>query len=490
MASNIIGREEETKILKSFLSSKSPEFLALYGRRRIGKTFLIKNFFKDKTLVFFFITGEKDAPMKKQINHFTQQVGDIFYKGVRLVREKNWDETFRVLTKAFDTVPKKEKIVLFFDEFPWMATQNSNLLQTLDYYWNQYWSNDSRIKLVICGSAASWIIDNVVNNKGGLHNRITKNIHLEPLNLPETKGFLKGRGILLNNKQIVDLYMSMGGIPYYLNQVEKGMSSTQVIQSLAFKRKGFLLLEFDNLFSSLFKNAEVYEEIIKIIASHRYGIGKRDLLEKVGKNLLGKGGLDKLKALKEAGFIIDFKPHLHKEKGIYYKLIDNYSLFYLYWILPVRDTLLIKSLANGYWDKTKKKSSWNSWSGLAFEAICYEHIHQISKALNLSPTAIPSTWRYVPRKGRGEQGAQIDLLFDRDDDAITICEIKYSDKPFIITKEYANKLQQKLETFKKVTRTNKQLFLVMISTKGIKKNKYSDELISGVVTLDDLFENV
>lgn len=490
MASIVIGRDKETKILESFLSSTEPEFLALYGRRRIGKTFLIKNFFKDKKEIFFCTTGEKDAPMKDQIKHFTRQMSDVFYKGAQLVVEKDWDETFQLLTNAFDTVDKEEKIVLFFDEFPWMATQNSKLLQSLDYYWNQYWSSDNRIKLVICGSSASWVIDNIINNKGGLHNRITKNIHLEPLNLPETKDFLKEKGIALNNKQIVDLYISMGGIPYYLSQIEKGMSSTQIIESLAFKRKGFLLQEFDNLFSSLFKNAEIYEKIITTIASHRYGIGQRELLKKLGKNLSGKGGLEKLKALKDAGFIIDLKPHLHKEKGIYYKLIDNYSLFYLYWIAPLRDTLLERSLVKGYWDKIKQQPSWHSWAGLAFEAICYNHIPQIHKALNLSPTAIASTWRYIPRKGCDEQGAQIDLLFDRDDDSITICEIKYTDGIFTIDKEYAQKLQKKLETFKKVTRTDKQLFLVLISAKGVKKNKYSDELVSGVVTLNDLFKDV
>ena len=347
----IVGRANETRILQSLLSSKAPEFLALYGRRRVGKTFLIKNFFKKKKLIFFSITGEKDAPMSQQIKHFTQQIGDVFFGGIQLAEGKNWDETFKILTNAFETVSKKDKIVLFFDEFPWMATQNSRLLQNLDYFWNQYWSNDSRIKLIICGSAASWIIDNIVNNTGGLHNRITKHICLEPLNLPETKSFLREKGILLSNKQIVDLYMSMGGVPHYLNQIEKGLSATQVIESLAFKRKGFLLQEFDNLFSSLFKNSEVYENIVKIIASHRNGIGQRELLKKLGKSQLGKGGLEKLKKLEESGFIINFIPHLHKEKGVYYKLVDNYSLFYLYWILPVHSTLLIKSLSKGYWDK-------------------------------------------------------------------------------------------------------------------------------------------
>ena len=488
MSDVIVGRKEESKILSNFLSSNSPEFLALYGRRRVGKTFIVKKFFKNKKAVFFNVTGEKDAPMEKQINHFTKQISSVFYNGARLMPGNNWDDAFEMLTEAMKTIREKEKIVLFFDEFPWMATQNSKLLQCLDYYWNQFWSNDNRIKLIICGSAATWIIDNIVNNKGGLHNRITKNIYLEPLNLPATKEFLKARGVALSNKQIIDLYMSMGGIPHYLSQIERGMSSTQAIESLAFKRKGFLLLEFNNLFSSLFKNAETYEEIIKIIADYRYGIGQRELLSKIGKNHIGKGGLEKLKALKDSGFIMDFKPHLHKEKGIYYKLIDHYSLFYLYWILPVHDTLLVRSLTKGYWDKMKKNPSWHSWSGLAFEAVCYEHLPQISKALKLSQTAIPTTWKYVPKKDNQEDGAQIDLLFDRDDDSITICEIKYSDKPFAITKDYAEKLYKKLEVFKKITRTKKQLFLTFIASSGIKSNKYSDELVSGVVTLDDLFK--
>ena len=231
-------------------------------------------------------------------------------------------------------------------------------------------------------------------------------------------------------------------------------------------------------------------EIVRKIASFRYGIGQETLLKKAGKALRGKGGIEKLKALQDASFIMSFTPHFHKSRGIYYRVIDKYSLFYFYWIEPVKNSLLKKSLITGYWDKLKTKPAWNTWAGLAFESICYEHLPQITKALNLSPTSIPSTWRYIPSKGGDEHGAQIDLLFDRDDDTITICEIKYSDKPFAITKDYAEKLQQKIETFKKVTRTNKQLFIALVSASGMRKNKYSEELISGVVTLDDLFKEV
>src|SRR3989338_892930 len=246
------------------------------------------------------------------------------------------------------------------------------------------------------------------------------------------------------------------------------------------------------LAAELLKNSEAYIDIIKIIASHRYGIGKSALFHQLGKKHFGKGGVEKLKALKDAGFIMEFKPHFHKDKGNYFKLIDYYTLFSLHWIMSVRDTLLKKSLVRGYWDKLKVKNAWNIWAGLAFEAICYDHLPQIVRALSLSPTAIPDSWRYVPRKKEGKEegkeGAQIDLLFDRDDNSITICEIKYNDKPFVITKDYANKLRKKIDIFKMVTRTNKQIFIAMITANGVKENQYSKDLIVTTVTLDDLFK--
>ena len=489
MASTVIGRKAELDILEEFLFTNSPEFLAIYGRRRVGKTFLIRKFFEGKDVIFFDVTGAKDVSLKEQIKHFTRQIGQVFYnyRRARLVPGKNWDETFELLTEAIEEVEGEKKIVLFFDEFPWMATKNSKLLQNLDYYWNQHWSKNDSIKLIICGSSASWIIEKIVNNKGGLHNRLTRNIYLEPFNLAKTKRLLQSLSVNLTNKQILQLFMVMGGIPFYLMKVGKNLSATQIIEKLAFKQKSFLLDEFDNLYASLFNNSDVFIEIVREIASFRYGIGQEALLKKIGKTLQGKGGIEKLKALQDANFIMSFKPLFHKTRGIYYRVIDEYSLFYFYWIEPVKDSLLKKSLLVGYWDKLKIKPAWNTWAGLAFESVCYEHLPQITNALSLSPTAIPSTWRYVPRKGSNEQGAQIDLLFDRDDDSITICEIKYSDRPFTITKEYARKLQQKLEIFKKMTRTNKQLFIALISANGVKKNKYSDDLLSGVVTLNDLF---
>jgi hypothetical protein len=369
-----------------------------------------------------------------------------------------------------------------------MATRNSRLLPALEYYWNQYWSSDTRLKLIICGSSASWVLKNIVNNRGGLHNRVTRKIRLEPLKLIDTKKFLKAQGVQLSNDQILQLYMFTGGIPYYLSYVEKGLSVPQIIEQLAFNENGLLLNEFDNLFASLFDQHEQYVEMVREIAKHRYGIGKRKLLERMGQSQLGKSGLEKLSALEEAGFIISLKPHFHKKRGVYYRVIDEYTLFYLRWIEPIRDTLQRSAFASGNWQELQNTPAWNSWLGYSFEAVCYKHINQIRKSLGISPTAIANSWRYVPVKDGESRGAQIDLLFDRRDDVVSICEIKYSAKKYLITKEYAALLLHKCRVFKEQTKTKKELFIAMVAAHGVKANPYSDELLTGVVALDDLFK--
>jgi len=485
---NIVGRQEEVKILQQMLSSDMSEFLCLYGRRRVGKTFLIREFFQNEDAVFFNVTGAKDAPMMEQLKHFMSEQGRVFYHGAKLQTVKNWDDAFNALTQAFVASPINKPIILFFDELPWMATKRSRLLQNLDYYWNQHWSRDQRIKLIVCGSSASWILHKIVRDKGGLYNRMTREIHLEPFNLLEVKSFLNSMGVNLNNQQILLLYMVTGGIPYYLIRAEKGLTAIQLIEKLAFSKKGFLLKEFDNLFGSLFDDDEVYADIVRAIGKYRYGIGQQELFNALGKHAQGGAYSKKLKNLEETGFIMSYVPIFHKEKGVYYRITDEYTLFYLKWIEPLRKNLQKIALSPGNWQEMQNSPEWNSWLGYAFENVCYNHLPAIRKALHISPTAIADSWRYTPRKHDEEKGAQIDLLFDRKDGAITICEIKYSTKPYVITKEYVDNLRCKMAVFQKQTRTKKQLFIAMITVMGLKNNYYAEDICSGVVTLGDLFK--
>ncbi|MBS0655888.1 MAG: ATP-binding protein, partial [Verrucomicrobia bacterium] len=427
------GREEERATLQKIYQSKTPEFVALYGRRRVGKTYLVRNAFsRIKDGLFFYVTGTKNGKLSEQIQNFTEEIGNTFIQqGLRLEVKKNWRDTFRLLTDQIQASTKK-KIVLFFDEFPWMVTRKSALLQTLEYFWNRHWSTDPRVKLIICGSSSGWILKHIINNTEGLYNRVTERIHLEPFNLQQTKGYLLSRRIKLTDKQIADLYMVLGGIPHYLDQIKSGLSTVQIVEELAFKKKGFLVTEFKNLYATLFGTADGHVELARIISKHHYGIGQDELAEKSHHFKSGGRLSDCLEDLIEAGFIERFTPFTHKKKGITYKMTDEYSLFYFRWIEPIKETLLDKGMRKGYWEGLQRSSAWQSWAGYAFESLCYKHIPQISIALDLSPTAIPYAWHYISVRGSEDSGSQIDLLFDRDDNVITVCEIKYTEKPFEI----------------------------------------------------------
>jgi len=483
----IIGRWRELELLKELFASKKAEFIAIYGRRRVGKTYLIKNLIDSLPALFFHVTGIQKGGLKNQLAEFAKQIGTTFYQGPSLIPRSNWIGAFEDLTIAINKIPKNQKIVLFFDEFPWMATPRSKLIMALELYWNRYWVFDNRIKLIICGSATSWIIENIINNKGGLHNRVTRTIHLQPFSLYETECYLKEHKIHLNRRQILDLYTVLGGVPLYWSFVRKGCSAHQCIDELCFQRNGPLVKEFERLFASLFEEAKPYIELIRTIAGYRYGIGQAEL---IAESKLPDGGntVRRLHQLEEAGFIISLVPYGRKDKGLYYLIDDEYSLFYLYWIEQKLRIISRKSINQGFWLAQANQPAWKTWAALSFESICYKHIDQLREALKIDPGATTGTWRFIPKAKSQEEGAQIDLLFDRLDGAITLCEIKYSDKPFAIDKSYAQKILKKMEVFRKQTKTKKQLFFSMITTRGLKPTMYSEELISSEAILDDLFK--
>ena len=489
MKTIVVGRDKEKKILDSAYNSTEAEFIAIYGRRRIGKTFLIKEYYKKKPCMFFHVTGVKNEPMKTQLEQFAKILGKVFYGGATLGIPKNWMSALEELTKAINNSPKNKKIVLFFDEFPWMAGRNSGLLQAIDYFWNRFWVDLPKFNLIICGSSSSWIINKVVNNKGGLHNRITKKILLKPFTICETEGFLKQRGIKLNREQVLQLYMALGGVPHYLKHIAKGQSAAQNINNLCFNKDGLLFNEFDEVFSSLFEDHEAYKELISIINKVKTGISREDV-EKSNK-LTGRGGrlTERLKDLEDSGFISSFMPLGHTRKGIYYRVSDEFCCFYLSWIQDEKKTLIKHETNSRYWEMQIGTPKYNSWSGYVFESLCYKHLAEVRSTLGISSKAKSGVWRFQPQKGNNNSGAQIDLLFERDDGVVTVCEIKYSSEPFAIDKACYLNLLNKIKVYKRETGSKKQIFVAMISANGLKETIYSEEIVTGLVTLDDFFKN-
>ncbi len=486
----IIGRENEQTLLSDILHSQNSEFLVVYGRRRIGKTFLIESFFLAQDCMTFHTTGIQKGAIKEQLREFSKEIGHVFYGGAKIETPLTWMQAFESLHNAIKYIKTEKPITLFLDEFPWMATPRSRLLQALEYYWNRFWKNDKRIKLIICGSSAAWIIKKIIHHKGGLHNRITQKLNLKPFSISDTKRFLNKQGIKLSDQKLVELYFIVGGVPYYINQIKKNRSIAQNINAQCFQKDGLLFDEFSKVFSSLFKEHEAYEELVKIIAKNRHGTSRENIEKAIKRSQKGGTLTSRLQDLEMVGFIKGFLPVNHSRKGLYYRIYDEYSYFYLKWIAPEKRNIELEIEDNNFWLEMIKTPEYQSWRGYAFESFCYKHVSHIKKALGIVGASKIGAWRYIPKIDEDNQGAQIDLLFDRNDDAVTICEIKFSDKPFTITKEYAEKLKQKVETYQRVTRTKKQIFIAMISANGIKKNKYSEELVSGVVILDDLFKEV
>jgi len=477
----ILAREREVKILKKLYDSNQPEFLAIYGRRRIGKTFLIRQFFKEKG-IYFELTGIKNGSYKHQLHSFTTEFFRVF--GAKPSKKFNsWLEAFDELRIAVEQSSGTGKIILFFDELPWLATPKSNFIQALDHFWNRYMSDDQRIILIVCGSAASWMIKKIICDKGGLHGRLTEKIRLLPFDLQETENFLLSRGIALDRKQLIDLYMAMGGVAKYLTYIEKGRSSLQEVNRICFH--GPLFKEFNELYSSLFSNYNQHISIVKALARQTSGFTKSQISEATG-IALGGGLTDILHELEESSFINSSVSFGKKKYEMRFRLIDEYSLFYIKWIEQAKSVDL-KGCDENFWLKAGNSPSGRSWFGYAFEVLCLKHIRKIKEALGIAGVITnESSWIYKPSTG-DDKGAQIDLIIDRADNCINLCEIKFVNEIFSIDKDYAVQLRSKKNIFIEKTKSKKSVFLTLITPYGAKKNATGLGVVDVELTMDDLF---
>ena len=474
--SNFVGRIEERKILNKAIKSPQGELVAVLGRRRVGKTYLIRETFKEK--IFFEITGLHNSSLKDQLQNFTDRINYHLRPIIPFQRPNTWQAAFNMLILHFESLDLKEKVVIFFDEFPWIATRKSGFLKAFGLFWNS-WASQNNVVVVICGSAASWMIQKVVRDKGGLHNRITRRIHLAPFNLAETKAYFDSKHFNFNHYQIIQLYMAMGGIPHYLKEVEGGQSAAENIDRIFFSKSGFLKEEFGLLYPALFENADIHIKIIKLLAEKWQGLTRKEIIT-IGK-LPNGGTLSKvIEELVHSGFIMPFYTFGKKRTGIRYRLMDEYSIFYLKFI----DNKRLEE--SGMWNKFSQTQTYKIWTGFAFENTCLRHISQIKKALNLD-SIYSETSTYRSRPSQKTKGTQIDIIIDRNDQVINLLELKFYNDEFLLTKNYAEELEHKRSAFQKNTKTKKQLFWVLLTTFGVKENEYSKAVVSRIFGMEDLF---
>ena len=471
---DIIGRTEEIKTLQCLEQSPKPEFVAVYGRRRIGKTYLIKTYFRDRFA--FYATGISKGRQRDKLKNFNDFL--IKYGSLEQAVPKDWFEAFDRLEHLLEEdrlyrQPKNGKRVIFLDEAPWMDGQRSTFRPALDRFWNAYASTKEDVLLIVCGSATSWIIKNFVKDEGGFYNRLTERIHLTPFSLAVCMNYAKAMGLKLGKKQIVELYMTFGGVPYYWSLLRKGESPAQSIDRLCFQEGGTLNDEFPLVFKSLFKANGLHRKVIVALSKKNQGLLRKDLIKAKIPN--GQGLTDALEELEQCGFVRSYHDPNKKERGTVYQLIDPFARFSL---------TFLENKKEDSWLSYRGSVSYNSWSGIAFELVCLNNVASIKKALGVSGvSANVSAWR----SRESSPGSQIDLLIERRDGITNLCEMKYTSSPFVIDSHYEKQLANKIETYARETKTKQSLQLTMVVFSGLKENEHSSD-VAAIISGDDLFE--
>ena len=479
--SAIIGREKEIAELKELYASDKSEFVAVYGRRRVGKTFLIDEALKGKItfrhagLSSIDESGKKNS-LKEQLKHF---YFSLQMHGMRKCKcPSSWMEAFFMLAQFLEGKDTGRRQVVFLDELPWLDTPRSGFITAFEGFWNTWGCHRNNLMLVVCGSANSWMLDNLVNNHGGLYGRTTYEVKLRPFKLSECEAFIRKKGIRMSRYDIVQSYMILGGIPYYWGYMKKGLSLAQNIDHLFFAEDAKLRDEYNRLFASVFANPEQMKHIVNCLGTRRVGLTRQEILDKIG--LDNNGNSSKmLKALMASDFIQSYVPFGMSKHEVHYKLSDPFCLFYQKYVNEKAE------MDAEFWTHNVTAQSVNSWRGFAFEEVCLSHIRQIKQAINiLDVSSTQSSWSL--RGDDSREGTQIDLLINRRDNVVDLCEMKFYNEPFTVSKSYHATLVHRQNLLSAQLPKRTSVHHVLITTFGLNYNEYSG-IFQHTITIDQLF---
>ena len=479
----LIGRKKEKERLLNCYHSNRSELLILYGRRRVGKTFLVNNTFKGK--FSFYFTGLHNTPLSRQLEKFGEAIQD--YGGLPVRPQfHNWYHAFDALKAILKASKKRSKKVIFFDEMPWISSRNSNFVSALEDFWNTWAALRDDILLIATGSTTSWMVDHLLKNKGGLYNRITCKIYLRQFNLQECEEYLRAHHCYWDRYAITQYYMYLGGVPFYLSLLSYDKTLEENIDEMFFDNQAKLAREFYDLYDAQFKDAGRYVELIKVMAERREGMTRQEIINATS---LSGGGLSvMLENLERNDLIRSYTQYGNKRKGTIYRVTDFFTIFYLKYVDGVRHR------PSRYWFAKSSTPSVAAWRGLTFELVCLLHIDQINLALGImGMLTSESCWRSsqfqeVDATGK-QKKAQIDMIIERTDRIIHLCEMKFSSERFIITKKYEEELRDKMTIFKQETKTTKMLNLTFVTAHGVAKGLHAG-IVQSQVTIDDLFESL
>ena len=472
--SMLIGREKEKRILSEVYQAKESKFVAVYGRRRVGKTYLIRESLNSRFV--FQHTGVYGGKLTDELFEFCGSLREYGLKD--FAKPKNWLEAFELLKDLIRSSEEKRKVI-FLDELSWMDTRGSDFIMALEGFWNGWASARTDILLIVCGSVTSWMLSKIIHNKGGLYNRLSYRIHLQPFSLRECEEYILSRNIVMNRHQILECYMIMGGIPFYWSFLEKGFSLPQNIDRIFFSKDAQLEHEFDYLYAALFKKPEPYIKIISALAKKKAGMTREELLKAT--HLVDSGNFTiRLEELESCGFLRKYQQYGMKERGSVYQLVDNFTLFYFKFLEE-------KPTDEHYWSNQINMPQLNAWCGLAFERVCLEHVSQMKQALGISGVLSEAcSWSCKEDQANGIYGSQIDLMIVRKDQVINLCEMKFSRKPYAITAKVDEEIRRKTTDFLSVTNARYAIHTTLVTPYGIADGSYTGN-IQNVITTDDLF---
>ncbi len=477
----IIGREKEISELTGLYHSDRAQMIAVYGRRRVGKTFLIDEAMKGK-ITFRHAglspvdnNGNKNM-LKEQLKHFHNSLKLHGMKKSK--RPESWLDAFFMLEQHLESIDNGNRQVVFLDELPWMDTPRSGFITAFEGFWNTWGCHRDNLMVIVCGSANSWILDNLINSHGGLYNRTTFEIKLSPFTLRECEDYFISQGLRMSRYDIVQANMILGGIPYYMGYFSRGLSLAQNIDNLFFSRQPRLREEFDRLFASIFSNPEDVKKVVKVLGNRHYGYTRKEIIEKSG--VQDGGGLTQiLDALIAGDFIYKYVPYGKGRRDVHYKLMDPFCMFYLKFIQG-KDTF-----DTDYWTNNQLSPTITSWKGFAFEELCFRHIAQIKRALGISGV-VTSQSSWIAGGNENSGGTQIDMLIDRKDNVMNMCEMKFYSEEFTVNKAYHFTLMNRMNSLKETLPRKVSLHSTLVTTYGLTHNEYSGDF-QQVITLDALF---
>lgn len=475
----IIGRNQETLELMRAYNRKQSQLVAVYGRRRVGKTYLVRELFKEEFA--FYHTGVSPVELKDenllevQLREFNATL--VRYGAEDIEPPTNWTKAFERLIALLSKMPKEKRMVVFLDELPWMDTPRSGFITAFEHFWNGWGAGQENMMLIVCGSATSWIQDNLINSYGGLYDRVNAEIQLSPFTLRETEEMLRMQGVTLSRYDVLQLYMAVGGIPMYLSYVEPGLSLAQIIDKLYFARKAKLKNEFTRLFNSIFRSPDKYIATIRMLAKLHKGYSRDDISKKI--QTTGKDLTKLLRTLEVSDFIECYKPFENDKRHLLYRLTDPFCLFYLTQVER-------KRRSENFWRDNENSPALAPWRGHAFEDACLKHVEQIKKAMGVSGVASDnSTWTLQGMQN--QKGMQIDLIIERSDRVINLCEMKFVNTDFEVKKDYKATLSERLNWVTSNVKKNQNVQMTLVTTYGLKQGIHSG-IFQRTIVLDNLFD--